>query len=117
MPTLLLRSLVARVEVTTWPVSGLLVTECSTQLRSLDTDTSMVLQGDQASWGSDIIIIIILILIMISTWVTVRVCPGRAATWVQAPVSHTSTWLLSASWLRHALATRLPHGLAATQNT
>ena len=80
VPTLLLRSLVARVEVTTWPVSGLLVTECSTQLRSLDTDTSRELQGDQASWGSDIIIviisyhnIIIIILIMISTWVTVSV--------------------------------------------
>ena len=79
MPTLLLRSLVARVEVTTWPVSGLLVTACSTQLRSLDTDTSRELQGDQASWESDIIIIIsyhniiIIIIIMISTWVTVRV--------------------------------------------
>ena len=60
VPTLLLRSLVARVEVTTWPVSGLLATECSTQLRSLDTDTSRELQGDQASWGSDIIIIIII---------------------------------------------------------
>ena len=77
---MLLRSLVARVEVTTWPVSGLLVTECSTQLRSRDTDTSRELQGDQASWGSDIIIviisyhnIIIIILIMISTWVTVSV--------------------------------------------
>ena len=80
---MLLRSLVARVEVTTWPVSGLLVTECSTQLRSLDTDTSMELQGDQASWDSDTIIIIIIIIsyhniiiiiiLMISTWVTVRV--------------------------------------------